>query len=87
MKSLTPKGRNAASGLAAQNHMAIQIDSVCPSRVQLPDIRASHQPELRRALEEGASARRRRPPSFTREGGIPQPDRVRIRAWAEVAAH
>ena len=22
-----------------------------------------------------------------RDGGIPQPDRVRIRAWAEVAAH
>src|SRR6188472_2504963 len=37
-------------------------------------VRASHQPE---------------PPAhaLTRDGGIPQPDRVRIRAWAEVAAH
>ena len=51
-------------------------------------VRESHQPELRRALEEGvwadgeppaarADARRRR---------SAQPDRVRIRAWAEVAA-
>jgi hypothetical protein len=26
------------------------------------------------------------PRGFSRDGGIPQPDRVRIRAWAEVAA-
>jgi hypothetical protein len=51
-------------------------------------VRASHQPELRRALEEGVwpdgepSAH-----ALTRAGGIPQPDRVRIRAWAEVAGH
>ena len=50
-------------------------------------VRASHQPELRRALEEGVwpddepSAH-----ALTRDGGIPQPDRVRIRAWAEVAS-
>jgi hypothetical protein len=49
-------------------------------------VRASHQPELRRALEEGVwpdgepSAH-----ALTRDGGIPQPERVRIRAWAEVA--
>ena len=51
-------------------------------------VRASHQPELRRALEEGVwpddepSAH-----ALTRDGGIPQPERVRIRAWAEVAGH
>src|SRR5215218_2058989 len=39
-------------------------------------VRESHQPELRRALEEGVWP----------DGGISQPDRVRIRAWAEVAA-
>src|ERR687896_724638 len=39
-------------------------------------VRESHQPELRRALE-----------ALTQDGGIAQPDRVRIRAWAEVAAH
>ncbi|MEA2311444.1 MAG: hypothetical protein QOE28_1412, partial [Solirubrobacteraceae bacterium] len=46
----------------------------------------SHQPELRRALEEGVWADGE-PPShaLSRDGGIPQPDRVRIRAWAEVA--
>ena len=50
-------------------------------------VRESHQPELRRALEEGVwpddepSAH-----ALTRDGGIPQPERVRIRAWAEVAA-
>jgi hypothetical protein len=51
-------------------------------------VRASHQPELRRALEEGVwpdgepSAH-----ALTRDGGIPQPERVRLRAWAEVAGH
>src|ERR671914_728392 len=35
-------------------------------------VRDAHVPELGRALEQ--------------DGGIPQPDRVRIRAWAEVAA-
>ncbi len=48
-------------------------------------VREAHHPELDRALEEGVwpdeepSAH-----SLLREGGIPQPDRVRIRAWAEV---
>ncbi len=51
-------------------------------------VRASHQPELRRALEEGVWPDAEPPAqALTREGGIPQPDRVRIRAWAEVAAH
>jgi hypothetical protein len=51
-------------------------------------VRASHQPELRRALEEGVWPETEPPAhALTREGGIPQPDRVRIRAWAEVAAH
>jgi hypothetical protein len=51
-------------------------------------VRASHQPELRRALEEGVWPDAEPPAhALTRDGGIPQPDRVRIRAWAEVAAH
>jgi hypothetical protein len=49
-------------------------------------VRESHQPELRRALEEGVWAEGEPPPqALTRDGGIAQPDRVRIRAWAEVA--
>ncbi|MDX6641250.1 MAG: hypothetical protein QOF12_2261 [Solirubrobacteraceae bacterium] len=51
-------------------------------------VRASHQPELRRALEEGVWAEGEPPPeALAQDGGIAQPDRVRIRAWAEVAAH
>ena len=51
-------------------------------------VRASHQPELRRALEEGVWAEGEPPPNaLMRDGGIHQPDRVRIRAWAEVAEH
>jgi hypothetical protein len=50
-------------------------------------VRASHQPELRRALEEGVWPDAEPPAqALVRNGGIPQPDRVRIRAWAEVAA-
>ena len=51
-------------------------------------VRESHQPELRRALEEGVW-REGEPPmhALTLDGEIPQPDRVRIRAWAEVAGH
>ena len=49
-------------------------------------VRESHRPELRRALEEGVWAEGE-PPAWavTSHGSIPQPDRVRIRAWAEVA--
>ena len=51
-------------------------------------VRASHQPELRRALEEGVWPDEEPPPhALTRDGGIPQPDRVRIRAWAQVVEH
>jgi len=51
-------------------------------------VRESHQPELSRALEEGVWADGEPPVhALTRDGGIQQPDRVRIRAWAEVAAH
>ena len=51
-------------------------------------VRASHQPELQRALEEGVWAEGEPPiEALTEDGGIAQPDRVRIRAWAEVAAH
>ncbi len=51
-------------------------------------MRESHHPELRRALEEGVWPDEEPPPrALLQDGGIPQPDRVRIRAWAEVAAH
>jgi hypothetical protein len=51
-------------------------------------VRESHQPELRRALEEGVWADGEpAPETLAQDGGIAQPDRVRIRAWAEVAAH
>jgi hypothetical protein len=51
-------------------------------------VRESHQPELDRALEEGVWAEGEPPlHALTQDGGLPQPDRVRIRAWAEVAAH
>src|SRR5436189_1830870 len=50
-------------------------------------VRESHRPELGRALEEGVwSDGEPHASVFTRDGGIPQPDRVRIRAWAEVSA-
>jgi len=49
-------------------------------------VRESHQPELRRALEEGVWPDGEPPArALTMDGGIPQPDRVRIRAWAEIA--
>ena len=51
-------------------------------------VRESHQPEMSRALEEGVWADGEPPAwSLTMDGGIPQPERVRIRAWAEVAAY
>jgi hypothetical protein len=51
-------------------------------------VRESHQPELSRALEEGVWADGEPPAgALTLDGDIAQPDRVRIRAWAEVAAH
>jgi hypothetical protein len=49
-------------------------------------VRESHQPELQRALEEGVWADGEPPNhALTSDGSIQQPDRVRIRAWAEVA--
>src|ERR1700710_1213231 len=51
-------------------------------------VRESHHPELRRALEEGVWPDEEPPPrALLQDGGIAQPDRVRIRAWAEVAHH
>ena len=51
-------------------------------------VREAHVPELRRALEEGVWPDGDPPiQALTRDGGIPQPDRVRVRAWAEVAGH
>jgi hypothetical protein len=50
-------------------------------------VRQSHHPELRRALEEGVWADAEPTPrALIQDGGITQPDRVRIRAWAEVHA-
>ena len=53
-------------------------------------VRESHMPELSRALEEGVWAEGE-PPVETLNcdvtGCIPQPDRVRIRAWAQLAGH
>jgi hypothetical protein len=57
-------------------------------------VRESHIPELSRALEEGVWAEGE-PPAEALNGAlngdfagpIPQPDRVRIRAWAELAGH
>jgi hypothetical protein len=50
-------------------------------------VRESHRPELARALEEGVWPTVEPPPeALVRDGGIPQPDRVRVRAWAEVEA-
>jgi len=51
-------------------------------------VRESHRPELARALEEGVwSEGDPHPLALTRGEELSQPDRVRIRAWAEVAAH
>src|SRR5919205_975117 len=50
-------------------------------------VRESHRPELGRALEEGVwSDGEPLAAHLDAPGGVPQPDRVRIRAWAEVAA-
>src|SRR3569833_1736214 len=49
-------------------------------------VRESHHPALRRALVEGVWPDGEPPNrTQTKDSGNPQPDRVRIRAWAEVA--
>src|SRR5215472_11305983 len=51
-------------------------------------VRESHRPELRRALEEGVWSDGEPPlQALSSPVGLPSPDRVRIRAWAEVAGH
>jgi hypothetical protein len=50
-------------------------------------VRESHQPELRRALEEGVWSDGEPGLHELAAGTVQQPDRVRIRAWAEVAGH
>ncbi len=50
-------------------------------------VRESHQPELRRALEEGVWSDGEPTLHALAGGAVQQPDRVRIRAWAEVAGH
>ena len=50
-------------------------------------VRESHHPELDRALEEGVWTDGEPPANLLHgDSELPQPDRVRIRAWAEVAA-
>ena len=50
-------------------------------------VRESHRPELGRALEEGVwSEGEPLAAQLDAPTGVPQPERVRIRAWAEVAA-
>ncbi len=50
-------------------------------------VRESHRPELERALEEGVWPDGDAPPgALTQDGEIDQPARVRIRAFAELAA-
>ncbi|MCX6388150.1 MAG: DUF1802 family protein [Solirubrobacterales bacterium] len=47
-------------------------------------VRESHQPELERAMEEGVwTDGEPAPVEIAPEGHLPQPDRIRIRAWAE----
>jgi hypothetical protein len=54
---------------------------------QVGMVRETHRPELARALEEGVWADGEPPASaLDSPTGVPQPERVRIRAWAEVAA-
>jgi hypothetical protein len=51
-------------------------------------VRESHHPELGRALEEGVWGEEEPPAkALIQDGGIPQPERVRLRAWAEVTDH
>ncbi len=51
-------------------------------------VRESHKTEMRRALEEGVwPDGDPHPNAILQDGGISQPDRVRVRAWAEVAGH
>src|SRR3712207_6467763 len=51
-------------------------------------VRESYQPELLRALEEGVWPDGESPAhELTMDGGIDQAERIRIRAWAEVANH
>ena len=50
-------------------------------------VRQAHRPELDRALEEGVWPDGTPPArALDADGGIGQPERVRLRAWAEVAA-
>lgn len=50
-------------------------------------VRESHKPELERGMEEGVWADCEPGQQAFRNGSMPQPDRVRVRAWAEVAGH
>src|ERR1041384_7336334 len=51
-------------------------------------VRASHHPLLPRDLREGVGPDEDPPPkALSQDGVTPQPDRVRLRAWAEVTDH
>src|SRR6476469_7476820 len=60
----------------------------CGIRAQNNLVRESHHPELGRALEEGVWPAEEPPArALLQDGGISQPERVRLRAWAEVTDH
>ena len=83
-KGVLPRGR--ASPSSSPTSASSCTPPSTTSRGDL--VRESHQPELRRALEEGVWSDGE-PPLHTFASGAPlqQPDRVRIRAWAEVTGH
>ena len=86
--SSSPSARGASVSPASTSRSTTSASS-CTRRSTISGVtcvRESHQPEMRRALEEGVWADGE-PPAHALgiDGGISQPDRVRIRAWAEVA--
>ena len=70
---------SSTSGSSCTRRSTTSATTSCASRTS-PSCAA----RSRRASGPTAS---RRLHALTRDGGIPQPDRVRIRAWAEVAGH
>ena len=74
----TSTSRSSTTGSSSTRRSTTSRASSCASRTGL-----SWAGRSRKASGPTAS---RPPSSFTSDHGIPQPDRVRIRAWAEVAA-
>src|SRR5205807_1032521 len=80
------KGRETSRSFRMEHDRFFLFPTFEQQRIDL--VRESHQPELRRALEEGVWADGEPPlHALGYDGGLEQPDRVRIRAWAEVADH